>query len=221
MNFEQDFLDTDDRVVKLGDDLYYMYYGNGDNPYAGIFLIHKDADGEQCVETYDVKIKDGTHYYADDGHWQMISTDWGNLSMMPSIVCTKCGLHGYIVNNEWVDPFVDMPWVPVEQLMAETVPDTKDHGCGNWDQEKAFLGKFRGEQVREIAESLVHTRTFYNPIVVRGNVVEEGRVRLYTAWLMNLDAVQVHYVKPDEKEATVYLPVSTTPIEEPADAASV
>lgn len=180
-----------------------MYYGSGDNPHDGIFFIHKDKDGEQCVETYDLKPADDTHQYADDGKWHIASTDPDKLTMMPSIICTKCGEHGYIRDGRWSDPFELLPQVPICEIFADTVP-APDHGNTNWESEKTWIAQNCGPQISELASSLVKTRTFYNPIVIRDGVVVEGRVRLFTAYIMGFESMIVHYATDDKH--TILIP---------------
>lgn len=66
-------------------------------------LLHYDREGQQCSLLIPIgpdldKTADWKEYY-DSAYWHVVS---GNpLSLMPSIICRECNLHGYITFDNW------------------------------------------------------------------------------------------------------------------------
>lgn len=182
-DFPQEFLDTDERVVKLGDGMYYMYIVDGDNPRSGIFFIHTTDSGNQCVETYDIEDESNTPFYEGD-KWQVIGNDYENLTLMPSIICTVCGKHGHITNNTWDGSFDTMERWDLEKILQETEPlphrVEKQTGVA-WYNELTYIKFNKAQEAAEVAASLADVGDFWNPIVIKDGVVVDGRVRIYVA----------------------------------------
>lgn len=74
-------------------------YGPFGTAVVGVMEAHRTADGEWCNSAL---VPFDTHPQAGDGRtcWHVESQD--PLTLTPSIVCRRCGEHGWIRNGAWV-----------------------------------------------------------------------------------------------------------------------
>ena len=69
-----------------------------DGEVVGLNEAHKDKHGNKC---FGYVAFDGSQYTPKDApKWKVISKD--PLTLEPSILCRKCGNHGFIRNGRWV-----------------------------------------------------------------------------------------------------------------------
>jgi hypothetical protein len=199
--FDDHFINTDERVVHLDEDHHYFYFGEGDNPRAGIFYIHRDKKGEWCSIPLDIKPEDDEPQY-EGSAWHVMGGNYENLSLEPSIVCTICGSHGYIVENKWTDPFSGLPDVSVVDILLKTAPAPFDHPA-NWLDvfEHISSSISKQEVVMDLVASYNEVGEFWNPVVVKDGHVIEGRVRVYVAYRLKIPTLKVQIVKEEDVSA--------------------
>jgi hypothetical protein len=88
-------------LIDIGEDHKIEYKSFEDDPQTGINVHHKTPEGKDCVGW--VPFKGGAWDKAFEGEivsWDIQSKD--PLTLSPSILCKRCGDHGFIRNNKWV-----------------------------------------------------------------------------------------------------------------------
>lgn len=67
---------------------------------AGLFVAHPDPAGGECKSAIHFDLP-GAEHLADGGHrWTVES--WEPLTVAPSLLCRRCGDHGFIRDGRWV-----------------------------------------------------------------------------------------------------------------------
>ena len=93
---------TDDkrlRILDLGHDVRIMFTTRqGSDVRTGLVESHRAPGGPECggSVTFDVPEAEGIA----GPRWQVISMD--PLHIEPSILCRRCGHHGFIRDGQWV-----------------------------------------------------------------------------------------------------------------------
>lgn len=86
-------------IVDLGHDVRIMFsVREAGGPRIGLIESHRAPDGSKCggSVTFDVPEAEGI----SGPHWTV--EQWEPLTISPSILCRRCGHHGFIQDGRWV-----------------------------------------------------------------------------------------------------------------------
>lgn len=88
------------RSIVIGDDVSIRFYAqDGVDGNAGIVLIHKRPDdATPCEGAIPFLRVDDTGRVIDG--WTVVTED--PLTLIPSVICNACGIHGFIHSGQWV-----------------------------------------------------------------------------------------------------------------------
>lgn len=83
-------------------DLNPQYANMPDVPRAGLLVEHPmaSAPGEMCKSAIHFDLPETRHLVSDRARWQVES--WEPLTLSPSLLCRRCGDHGFIRGGVWV-----------------------------------------------------------------------------------------------------------------------
>lgn len=107
-------LNPDTDAVDIGDDHQIKFFcwapdrelnpqwaGVPDVPRAGALIWHKSPkDGSQCTGAVNFDLPEARHLAPADHRWTVES--WEPLTLSPSVLCGRCGDHGFIRGGKWV-----------------------------------------------------------------------------------------------------------------------
>jgi hypothetical protein len=82
-------------------DLNPQYDGIPDVPKCGLQVRHTAPDGTECMSGIHFDLPEVKAVFPDDRHrWAVES--WEPLTISPSLLCMRCGDHGFIRDGKWV-----------------------------------------------------------------------------------------------------------------------
>jgi hypothetical protein len=94
----EDVTFDESRIHDLGHDMKIMLTRRSDDgPITGFFESHKGPDGVECSGsvTFDMPENEGM----SGPRWTLHSLD--PLHIEPSVLCGRCGWHGFVRNGRW------------------------------------------------------------------------------------------------------------------------
>lgn len=72
-----------------------------DVPKAGALIRHSRSDnGDECNSGINFDLPAMRQVFPNDSRWQV--ENWEPLTLSPSILCLRCGDHGFIRDGKWV-----------------------------------------------------------------------------------------------------------------------
>ncbi len=80
-----------------------QYEGVPDIPRVGATVYHPTPAGETCSSGvyFDLpEVRERFPQLTDENVWQVVS--WDPLTLSPSLLCMRCGDHGFIRGGKWV-----------------------------------------------------------------------------------------------------------------------
>lgn len=81
-------------------DLNPQYDGIPDIPKCGAQIRHAAPDGVECTSAIHFDIPEVRAVFTEDAHrWAVES--WEPLTVSPSLLCMRCGDHGFIRRGKW------------------------------------------------------------------------------------------------------------------------
>jgi hypothetical protein len=81
-------------------DLNPQWVDYPDVPKAGALVRHPDAHGGTCESAINFDLPETRHLFQAQHVWQVQS--WEPLTVSPSLLCKRCGDHGFIRGGKWV-----------------------------------------------------------------------------------------------------------------------
>lgn len=88
-----------DKHVELGNDVYIVYTDVGGHKPGGLIEYHRTPEGRDCGGSVLFDLDGIRHAFPDRPVWTVES--WDPLTLTPSILCRRCGHHGWIRNGVW------------------------------------------------------------------------------------------------------------------------
>lgn len=87
--------------IDIGGGHEISYYTSGDDDvHIGLIDVHHTPEGAKCESSsINFDVPANAHVPAD-ARWQVISED--PLTLSPSLLCMRCGDHGWIRDGAWV-----------------------------------------------------------------------------------------------------------------------
>jgi hypothetical protein len=81
-------------------DLNPQYDGIPDIDKCGGIIHHKSNDGTWCASAIHFDTEDVRKVFKPDHLWKVES--WEPLTLSPSLLCRRCGDHGFIRDGKWI-----------------------------------------------------------------------------------------------------------------------
>lgn len=81
-------------------DINPQYDGIPDIERCGAQVAHKNKEGDWCASGIHFDTEDVRKVFSPTSLWQVIS--WEPLTLSPSLLCMRCGDHGFIRDGKWV-----------------------------------------------------------------------------------------------------------------------
>lgn len=85
--------------IELGDGVYAVYTTVGAHSPGGLIEYHRTPDGFECGGSVLFDLDGIRHAYPDRAVWTV--EQWEPLTLAPSILCRRCGHHGWIRGGTW------------------------------------------------------------------------------------------------------------------------
>lgn len=96
----EETLEPNGTRTPIGNDVEAEFWVSERHNLRAINLWHKGTDGRECVCCVYLKVPDTWQPPHRPQVWQVVQPK--PLTLAPSVVCTRCGLHGFITNGKWV-----------------------------------------------------------------------------------------------------------------------
>lgn len=80
-------------------DLNPQYENIPDIPKCCGFIGHSTKEGKHCTSAVHFNLPNVDKIFKPEQIWQVLS--WEPLTLSPSILCKRCGDHGFIENGKW------------------------------------------------------------------------------------------------------------------------
>lgn len=81
-------------------DLNPQYADVPDEPRYGLHLRHPTPDGAECAGAVTLDTEAARRVEPGRSTWAVAS--WDPLTITPSVLCRRCGHHGFVTDGRWV-----------------------------------------------------------------------------------------------------------------------